>query len=236
MWVGGNGTGELDGTLRAGADTVHPGIDLDVDREGSQTVSPSRTERTGPLEGLQQRGQPAFGVNGRRQPVLYHQLHGLSWRLGKDEDRDVYACFTQLAPLLGQRHAQVGGPAGHGRGRHRYGTVPVAVGLHHRADDRRSHRSSDLLYVGRHRGQVHLHPGRPEPPGDADRVLRAAGPAMCSLAAPLPPAFPLPPGLWTASAVPNDEPGSKEPGSKEPGGVRPTATALLYVGPSWLIS
>ena len=30
--VGGDGSGELDGTLRAGPDTVHPGVDLDVNR------------------------------------------------------------------------------------------------------------------------------------------------------------------------------------------------------------
>ena len=103
LGVSGDGLGQLDGSLRAGADTVHAGVDLDVDRERSRAIGAPG------IDGLHQRAQAAFGVDGRRQLVVHHQLHGLTGRLGEDQDGDVYAGFTQLVPLLGQRHPEVGG-------------------------------------------------------------------------------------------------------------------------------
>ncbi len=168
LGMSGDGLGQGDGSLRAGPYTVHAGVDLYVNCDRSRTISAPG------VDGLYQGAKTAFGVDGRSELVVHHQLHSLTRRLGKDQDRDVYAGFPHLVPLLCQGHPQMGGASGHRRGCHRDGTMTVTVRLDDRAHGGGGHHSSDLGYVRRYGGQVHLHPGRAQPARDADRVPIAA--------------------------------------------------------------
>src|SRR5207253_3625488 len=59
--------------------------------------------------------------------------HAVVGRLRENQHRRVDALLAQLHALLHQRHRQPAGPALEGGPGHRDGAVPVAVGLHHRA-------------------------------------------------------------------------------------------------------
>src|ERR1019366_9116410 len=124
-------------------------------------------------------------VQRRDQPAGHRLGHRLDRGLGQQEDRRLDAGLPEGHPLLHQGHGQPGRAAGQGGPGHRQGPVPVAVGLHHRAQGGRAgHRAEDRSVV-LHGIEVDVGPHRPPPVSHVDPPARPA--KVGALTAPGPP-------------------------------------------------
>ena len=85
-------------------------------------------------------------------------------RLRQHDQWHVDAGLAELVALLGQSHAEVAGTPGNGGPGHRDRTVAVPVRLYDSTDRRWGNHLVDIGDIGRHRGEVHLDPRRPQPP------------------------------------------------------------------------